>query len=134
MIRVVVDTNIIISSVFWRGSPYEVVLKGVLREYQLVTSTAILDETADRLRNKFRFPERGIHRLVDILLTYSHLTEPSSRFDVVRDKKDNKILECAFDGKTDYIVTGDTDLLYIKEFKGIKIITAKEFLDEISKT
>ena len=94
MTRAVLDTNIVISSVFWEGKPYEVV---------------------DRLRNKFQFPEDNIQQLVDILLTYSHLVETTSKFDVVRDKKDNKILECAFDGKADYIVTGDQDLLEMKE-------------------
>lgn len=130
MTRIVPDTNIIISSVFWRGNPYEVIRKGMSGEYQLVTSAEILDEVADRLRKKFHFPEGEIQKLVDILLTYCHIVEPVSKFDVVRDKKDNKIVECAFDGKTDYIVTGDPDLLELKEFRGIKIVTARKFLEE----
>ena len=64
---------------------------------------------------------------------YSHVVEPSSKFDVVRDKKDNKIIECAFDSQANFIVTGDPDLLVLKEFHGIKIVTAKEFLKEIGK-
>ena len=131
MTRVVADTNIIISSVFWRGNPYEVVRRGILGEYQLVTSAEILDEVVDRLRNKFQFPEEGIQQLIDILLTYCHVIEPTSKFDAVRDKKDNKIIECAFDGHADYIVTGDLDLLELKEFRGIKIRNAKKFLEEI---
>jgi|SRR3989344_3237577 len=131
MTRVVADTNIIISSVFWRGNPYEVVRRGILGEYQLVTSAEILDEAVDRLRNKFQFPEEGIQQLIDILLTYCHVIEPTSKFDAVRDKKDNKIIECAFDGHADYIVTGDLDLLELKEFRGIKIRNAKKFLEEI---
>ena len=131
MTRVVADTNIIISSVFLRGNPYEVVRRGILGEYQLVTSAEILDEAVDRLRNKFQFPEEGIQQLIDILLTYCHVIEPTSKFDAVRDKKDNKIIECAFDGHADYIVTGDLDLLELKEFRGIKIRNAKKFLEEI---
>ena len=131
MIRVLPDTNIIISSVFWRGNPYEVVRRGILGEYQLVISSEILEEVVDKLRNKFKFPEESIQELIDILMTYCHIVEPSSKFDVVRDKKDNKIVECAFDGKADYIVTGDPDLLELKEFRGIKIIKAKEFLDMV---
>jgi len=129
MIKVVPDTNIVISAVFWRGNPYEVIRRGILGEYQLVISVEILDEIADRLRNKFQFPEESIQELIDILMTYCHIVEPSSKFDVVRDKKDNKIVECAFDGKADYIVTGDPDLIELKEFKGIKIVKAKEFLE-----
>src|SRR3989338_2994797 len=130
MIRVLPDTNILISSVFWRGNPYEVVRRGILGEYQLVLSAEILDEVVDKLRNKFHFPEESIQELVDILMTYSHIVDVTSKFDVVRDKKDNKIVECAFDGKADYIVTGDPDLLELKEFRGIKIVKAKEFRSE----
>ncbi len=131
MIRAVLDTNIIISSLFWKGNPYEVVRKGVLGEFQPVMSAAILDEITEKLRNKFRLPEGGIQELMDTLLTYCHIVEPTSRFDVVRDKKDNKIIECAFDGKADCIVTGDPDLLELKEFMGIQIVTAKDFLKRI---
>ena len=133
MTRAVLDTNIIISSVFYRGNPYEVVIKGILGEYQLVTSSEILDEVVDKLRNKFDFPEENIQELMDILLTYCHVVKTITKFDIVRDKKDNKIIECAFDGKADYIITGDTDLLELKEFKDIKILNAKDFLVEIKK-
>ena len=131
MIRVLPDTNIIISSVFWIGKPYEVIRKGILGEYQLVISAKILDEVVDKLRNKFKFSEESIQELIDILMTYCHIVDVTSKFDIVRDKKDNKIIECAFDGKVDYIVTGDPDLLVLKEFRGIKIVKAKEFLEEI---
>ena len=130
MIRVLPDTNIIISSIFWRGNPYEVITRGILGEYQFVISTEILSEVVDTLRNKFQFPEEKTQELIDILMTYCHIVEPTSRFEVVRDKKDDKIIECAFDGKADYIVTGDPDLLILKGFRGIKIIKAKEFLDK----
>lgn len=131
MIRVLPDTNIIISSVFWRGNPYEVVRRGILGEYQLVISAEILDEVANKLKNKFQFPEESIRKLMDILMTYCHIVDVTSKFDAVRDKKDNKIIECAFDGKVDYIVTGDPDLLILKEFKEIRIVKAKEFLEMI---
>lgn len=131
MIKVLPDTNIIISSVFWKGNPYEIIRRGILGEYRLVTSAEILDEVVDKLRNKFQFPEESIQELIDILMNYCHIVDVTSKFDVVRDKKDNKIVECAFDGKADYIVTGDPDLLELKEFRGIKIVTAREFLNEI---
>ena len=130
MTRLLPDTNIIISSVFWRGNPYEVIRRGILGEYQLVLSAEILDEVVDKLRNKFQFPEESIQELIDILMTYCHIVDVTSKFEIVRDKKDNKIIECAFDGKANYIVTGDPDLLELKEFRGIKIVTAKKFLEE----
>ncbi len=130
MISLVPDTNIIISAVFWRGNTNEIIKRGILGEYQLVISAEILDEVVVKLKNKFQFPEESIQNLIDILLIYCHIVEVKSKFDVVRDKEDNKIIECAFDGKADYIVTGDPDLLELKEFREIKIVTAKKFLEE----
>ena|SRR3989338_332593 len=129
MIKAVLDTNIIISSIFWEGNPHEIVRKGIIGDYQLVMSAEILDEVANKLRTKFKFPEENIQELVDILLTHCHIIEPSNKFDIVRDKNDNKIIECAYDGKANCIVTGDSDLLDLKEFKSIRILSAKEFLN-----
>ena len=129
MIRAVLDTNIIISSIFWKGNPHEVVRRGIIGDYQWVTSAEILDEVANKLRTKFKFPEESIQELVDILLTHCHVIELGSKFDIVRDKSDNKIIECAYDGKANCIVTGDPDLLDLKEFKSIRILSAKEFLN-----
>lgn len=128
MIRVVPDTNIIISAIFWSGKPYQVMVSGLKGEYQLVTSPEIIAEVTDKLRNKFNFPEDKIEEQVNILMTLFHVVIPSSKLDVIRDKKDNKIIECAVDGKVDFIVTGDPDLLSLKEFRGIKIVNANEFL------
>ena len=129
MIRIVLDSNIIISSIFWRGKPYDVMKNCILGQYQLIISKEIIDETTNKLRTKFKFPEEKIQELVDILLTYSQLIEPTSKVEIVRDKKDNKIINCALDGRADYIVTGDKDLLELKEFKDTKIITAKQVLE-----
>jgi len=130
MTRVVADTNIIISSVFWRGHPFEVIKRGVSGKCQLVTSAQILDEVARKLRGKFGFPEEGIQQLMDLLLTHCQVVDPTSTFDVVRDRTDNKIVECAVDGDAEFIVTGDNDLLELKEFRGIRIVTAKAFLQQ----
>lgn len=128
MTRIVPDTNIIISSVFWSGKPYKVISLGLEGEYQLITSPEIIDETVDKLRNKFQFPEDKIKEQTNILLSLFHLVSPITKLDIVRDKSDNKIIECALDGKADFIVTGDPDLLSMKNFKSIKIMNADEFL------
>ena len=133
MIKVVLDTNIIISSIFWKGAPYDVVKKGLLGEYQLVTSPEILDEIVSKLRNKFSFPEENIQKLVDTVLRFSTVIEPVSKIDVVRDKDDNKVIECAVDGNVNYIVTGDPDLLELKEFEKILIVNSRTFLEKIKK-
>lgn len=78
MIRIVPDTNIIISSVFWQGKPHEVIRRGILGEYHLVLSTEILDEVVDKLKHKFQFPEDKLQELIDILLMYCEIIEPTS--------------------------------------------------------
>ncbi|HLC77112.1 MAG TPA: putative toxin-antitoxin system toxin component, PIN family [archaeon] len=128
MTRVVADTNIIISAIFWSGKPYQVVVNGLKGDYQLVTSPEIVDEVLSKLRNKFQLPEDKIEEQANILISLFHLVMPTTRVDVVRDKSDNKIIECAVDGEANYIVTGDPDLLELKEFMNIKILTADQFL------
>jgi len=128
MIRIVPDTNVLISAIFWRGKPYEVIRGGIEGRYTLVTSKEILEELIERLKNKFSFPDEEILFYVDIIFTYFHMIQKTSTFSVVRDKSDNKIIETAVDGKADYIVTGDPDLIVLKEHDGIKIVTPGEFL------
>ncbi|MFA4819814.1 MAG: putative toxin-antitoxin system toxin component, PIN family [Candidatus Aenigmatarchaeota archaeon] len=128
MTRVVADTNIIISAIFWSGKPYQVIVNGLKGDYQLVTSPEIVDEVLNKLRNKFHLPEDKIEEQANILMSLFHIVIPITKLDVVRDKSDNKIIECAIDGKADYIVTGDPDLLELKEFNGINILTADQFL------
>ena len=63
----------------------------------------------------------------------SYLLEyPSKQLKVVRDEADNRVLEAALEGKVNYIISGDKDLLDIKEFQGIKILSANEFLKLLS--
>lgn|SRR3989344_8767441 len=133
MIRVVPDTNVLISSIFWKGSPYLVIKEGLLGNCQLILSSEILDEAVEKLRNKFKFPEEKISEFTELLLSHSHLVKTKTEINVARDKDDNKIIECAIDGKADYIVTGDPDLLVLKKYKNIKIATAREFLEELKK-
>ena len=129
-IRVVPDTNIIISSIFWRGAPYKLMKRGFKGDIELVISPEIIEEVIDRLQNKFDTPQEKIEKTVDLLTTFCTVVNPSTRLDlVVVDPKDNKILECAIAGKAKFVVSGDRHLLDIKNFKDVKIVHVKEFLD-----
>lgn len=132
MTRIVPDTNIVISAIFWSGKPYDVIAQGLAGEYQLVTSPEIIDEVIRKLRDKFQFPEDKIEEQANIMLSLFHVIVPTTKLDVVRDKSDNKIIECAVEGTANVIVTGDPDLLALKDFRGIKIVTADEFLKSYS--
>ena len=128
MIKAVLDTNVMISAVFWSGKPYQVLTKGLQGKYQPVTSPEIIEEVANKLRKKFNFPEDKIDEQINIMLTLFHVITPTAKIDVVRDKSDNKIIECAIESKSEFVITGDPDLLVIKEYESIKIVTPEEFL------
>lgn len=70
MIKAVLDTNIILSSIFWKSKPYGCLKRGILKEYQLVTSVEIIDEVVKKLREKFGYPEDKIQELVDFFFGY----------------------------------------------------------------
>src|SRR3990167_2538340 len=114
MIKAVLDTNVFISALFWTGSPHNVLAKALESEFILITSREILKEIEERLLNKFKFPVEDILSFLEIIVLNSHIVEP--------------IIECAVSGNADYIVTGDKDILNLKEFRGIKIITSNQFL------
>lgn len=129
---VVLDTNILISAIFWRGNPYKVILNAFKKKYSLYLSTEILKELEEKLSLKFKFPEDKIKNHIGILREYGRIIEPTIKVDIINeDPDDNRILECAVSCNADYIVSGDHHLLKLKEFKGIKIVTAKEFLELI---
>ena len=90
----------------------------------------MLNELAGVLRQKFKQTEEYIESQLALVANYSQITEPKIKANVVpEDPKDNMIIECALNADADYIITGDKHLLKLKEYKGIKILTPKEFLE-----
>jgi putative PIN family toxin of toxin-antitoxin system len=132
MIRVVLDTNVFISALFWKGAPYQVfkrILEGVILNF---ISPQILEELKERLLYKFKLPSEKVREFLEIIVFNSQIVYPKKKLNVVKkDPKDNKILECALEAQASFIISGDKHLLEIKEYKGIKIISPKEFLNEI---
>ena len=131
MIKEVLDTNILISALFWKGTPYIIVQDGLEGVFEMVTSKAIMSETKEKLIQKFEFSVEDTLRYLELLVCKSFVVSPMVQHNVVKnDSTDNKILECAVSANADYIVTGDKHLLNIKHYQGITILTARRF-DEI---
>ena len=103
------------------------------KEIELIISESIIEEIITTLRNfKIILSEEDISNWKDIILENSLLVEPEEEIDIVKDDQDdNKFIEVAVMGKAKYIITQDNHLLNIKEFREIKILTPKEFLDII---
>jgi putative PIN family toxin of toxin-antitoxin system len=94
----------------------------------------LIDELAEKLKTRLNFSEEQVAETLADYLTFSRLVQIPKILDAVpRDPEDNMVLECAIEGRADYIVSGDKDLLVLKEFRGIRIVTASEFLSVADK-
>ena len=129
--RIILDTNILISALGWKGNPRVIFDRVIAGEFELILSYKQLNELLRVLNYpKFKFTDEQKDRFLSILLEVATLVKTESEVDVIKeDPSDNIILEPANEMRIDYIVSGNDHLLDVKEFKGAKIVTAKDFLD-----
>jgi len=132
MVHAVFDTNVLISTLISRGKPRELwneVLEGKIR---LELSNELLTEFNEVIvRPEFKkyLRRSSLTRFRRILLQKANITRVKVRFaQITEDADDNIVFEAAYSSGAEYIVSGDNDLLRLKEFKGIKIVTVDEML------
>ncbi|MDP3729009.1 MAG: putative toxin-antitoxin system toxin component, PIN family [bacterium] len=131
-INVVLDTNIFISALFWRGNPHKIISLALEKKIYVYTSSEILVELEKVLRRDFDEDSEVIERQISLVLEYATVIKPFAEVDIVKDDPDdNKIIACALTARADFIVSGDPHLFNIKEVFGIKILKPKDFLDQI---
>jgi len=130
MIIAVIDTSTLISALGWEGKPQQILNYCLEKKFKFVTSPPILQEIRDVLfREKFDFIDSSKKNEFILLLSQlADIVHPKHKVDICRDKKDNKFIELALSAKAEIIVSSDNDLLDIKEYNGIKILSASEFL------
>jgi uncharacterized protein len=123
------DTNVLIAAFISKGFCYEWLEHCALR-HELITSNFILEELREKLTTKFKFTNEEAEEVVELLCSKMKIVEPV-KFDtqICRDADDDNILGTAKAGNCDCIVTGDKDLLVLKKYEGIDIISPSEFLD-----
>ncbi|MBL7159252.1 putative toxin-antitoxin system toxin component, PIN family [Candidatus Microgenomates bacterium] len=127
--RVIVDTNVFISAIFWGGNPLKVInLWRVEEKYDLIISPEILAEIISKLKYKFFLPQSLLNEWKELLTSRAILIIPKDKVNLCRDSQDNILLESALAGKTDFLITGDKDLLSLKQFKKTQIVSPKQFL------
>ena len=136
--RVVLDTNVLVSALLWRGSTSEILALAQSETIMLCVSQDTIDELLDVLaRQKFtavlesigKTPTGVAEELLEVVAYY-----PSARFPVTvvaEDPKDDKFLACATASQADFIVSGDRHLLELGSFEGIPIITPAQFLSRM---
>ena len=130
MKRVVLDTNIIISSVLG-GALVLILEKWDKKKFTVVVTTDVISEYFEVLnRPKFNLKQETIDKITRYIYQFSEFVVPEEEIHFIEDDpKDDKFLEAAVSGKVDFIVSGDSHLLAIKEFRSIPIITGRAFLD-----
>jgi len=129
-VKVVFDTNVLVSALVFPGGRGEAALLRVVEERdQLFFSKPILDELLGVLARKFSRDKEELSRVALLLSELGVAVRPRQKLRVVKDEPDNRVLECALAGHVDAIVTGDQALLKLREFHGVRIVSLREYLE-----
>lgn len=114
------------------GKPADAMSLVLLEEAEGIISEDIINEIVGVLYKKFSLPQKKLDQVEESLRQDFSYVLPVQRLTISRDPDDNKVLEAAIEGRCDYIVTGDKDLLVLKKYKNIRIVTSKEFIDNFT--
>jgi putative PIN family toxin of toxin-antitoxin system len=95
---------------------------------EVYTSVPIVTEMAQKLRKKFHWEDNQIRAAIRHIAKIAQVVKPEVKLNVLADKPDNRILECARHAGAEYIVTGDRHLLRLASFEGIEIVSIANFL------
>jgi len=127
--RVVIDTNVFVSGLNFTGKPNEILELFIKGDIEVFISPFILSEIERILRERFEWGEGNIHRVLDQIKRQTILVHPKLEITVIKQKDDdNRILECAIEGKAQCLISGDKKhLLPLKEYQGTKILSPAEF-------
>ena len=130
-LRVVLDTNVIVSALITDGPPRRVLERCRAMEHVLFLSDAILAELAEVMRRKFGWSEGQIAVLLQELRAFALVVTPAQPVSrITDDPADNRVLECALEARADVIVSGDTRHLQpLQRFEGIPILAPAAFAD-----
>jgi uncharacterized protein len=127
--KVVVDTNVVISAALKDRDPEAIILFVVERpEFEWIVSAAILEEYKAVLRReKFGLPEDLLHRWDEMFGMLTTTVEVDVEIDFPRDRKDAKFLECAMVADAEYLITGDKDFTEAQKLVNTTIISVSMF-------
>lgn len=133
MLKVVLDTNVLISAILFGGKPRKILEKAIRGEIRLCLSEPILEELKGVLqRSKFDYSPEMIHFILTELMGIADFVKPSETLSVVlEDPEDNKILECAVETRANYIITGDFHLLKLSRYRNIEVLNTVAFLERL---
>lgn len=138
--RVVLDTNVIVSGLLWQGTPGEIFTLARENQITICTSSEIVEELSEilqrpKFKTKLARTKRSIAEIVAGFLEFAeqHLTTRFPFSQVLADPSDDMFLACAVAVGAAFIVSGDTHLLRLKTFQGVSIVSPNEFLRQFKK-
>ena len=125
--RILVDTNVIVSGLIAKGACFEI-LEDMVYSHTPIVTPFILSECQAVLLQKFHLSKPAVGKLLNVIKVYFKKGENSTRLiNVCRDSDDNQILADTLINKVDVIFSGDIDLLVLEKYEGIRIIASKDY-------
>ncbi len=129
--KIVIDTNVLISGVFFGGFPRKIISSIVGRKLIAYATIEIIDEYEETVQEMIERKQGHIDRsILTPLISALEIIEPISDIKISRDPDDDKFIGCAKDAHALYIVSGDKDLLVLEKYENISIVTAREFCEK----
>lgn len=131
--RVVLDTNVLVSGILWRGAPHQILQAWADSQIELLCSISILSEYRRVLEDLGRdLPDFDLEAWMRFVFEHALFINPPISLSVIKeDPSDNRFLECAVSGKADAIVSGDRHLKSLRLFEGVPIVSPREFLRRV---
>ena len=131
--KAVLDTNVFVSALVLPGGQADkAVVAAAEGRFELAISKPIIHEVLGVLARKFARDTEELSRVAVFLAELAQVVQPRKTLRVLRDEPDNRILECAMTAHAEVIVTGDRAMLDLGEYKGIRIVTLREFLEMLA--
>lgn len=130
--RVLLDTNILVSGIFFSGPPYLILEAWRNRKLDLVISSDIYQEYEDIIRDIHDYhSDIDIDRFLGLILLSAEMCYPDKlHHPITRDPKDDKFIACAVTGNVQVIVSGDKHLLDVSGYGGIQILSPRQFVEK----
>ncbi len=128
--RVFFDTNVLLAAFLTDGLCSRILSRGRRNQFELFTCPFVLKEFEEKLRSKLSATQSEIREALSLIKEVARVVNPKKEHyvkGVCRDADDDHILACAVVAKVDLLVTGDSDLLAVRKWQGMKIITPRSF-------
>jgi len=130
-VRVLLDTNVIISAILFGGIPRQTLEAVLIGDLELVTSPALLTELESILVRKFEFRGTAAASVRSEMESIAELVEPEEIPPILRDVPDNEVVAAADEGRVNFIVTGDKEMLALGRHGAIEIVSPRALMDRL---